>query len=421
MFSDFLSERIPVENNYFENLEDLSTNHKNLTKKSDITKDLSLLSLMPKLSKENNQSLIYCKYFLNGNRCPFLFCKHYHGYSNNLKNDVRIPYLHNENVFKIIKITEEKFLTASYKSIRIFAFKEKFQCLLKINITDELNDQIILQNIFYFSNLIFCCEFNNFNKVMSLIIRYEDKNGEIKKIICESNNREINDLIYLQNDNLILAFGDIYLEMYYLNPNLKQANRIQKIQVDQGKGFCSVVFFNKEFYCGLKNGVLGVLTPNKTGNQIFTTKFERKIHQNEITKLIIIELDAKTHFFLSASLDQSIKMFNYENNFKEMVSKNMNIPVNNLFVSKDLDKKYKIMVCLVNGLIKVLDEMFNEEFDIKGVMSENCIRCGINIIIEDKKKDEDVIMSNDNNKLVKIPHIILNFKNGIEINTWIKG
>ena len=87
---------------------------------------------------------------------------------------------------------------------------------------------------------------------MTLIIRYEDKNGEIKKIICESNNREINDLIYLQNDNLILAFGDIYLEMYNLNSNLKQANRIQKIQVDQGKGFCSVVFFNKEFYCGLK-------------------------------------------------------------------------------------------------------------------------------------------------------------------------
>ena len=421
MYSNLFRDRIPVEKNYFEDLEDLSINNNNSTKNGDITKDLLSLSLMPKLSGEKNQRLYYCKYFLNENLCLTPNCRYFHGYSNNFKNDSRILKLHNENVFKIIKITEEKFLTASFESIRIFAFKDNFQCLLKIDIRDELNDQIILQNIFYFSNFIFCCEFNNFNKVMSLVIRYEDKNEKIQKIICESNNREINDLIYLQNDNLILAFGDIYLEMYNLDENFKKANRIQKIQVDNGKGFCSVVFFNKEFYCGLKNGVLGVLTPNKEGNQIFSTKFEKKIHQKEVMKLIIIELDVKTHFFLSASLDQFIKMFNYENDFKEMANKNMNVPINNLFVSKDIYNKYKIMVCLINGTIKVLDEMFNEEFDIKGVMNTNCIRCGINITIEDKKKDEDIIMANDRNIAIKIPHVILNFGNGIEINRWIKG
>ena len=79
------------------------------------------------------------------------------------------------------------------------------------------------------------------------------------------------------------------------------------------------------------------------------------------------------------------------------------------------------MASLTTGIIKVLDDKFNEIFDIRGPDNKNCARYGIEIYID---KDDNIYEDNndddeesDGNKGY---YLILNFGKGIEINKWIK-
>ena len=238
----------------------------------------------------------------------------------------------------------------------------------------------------------------------------------MQKISGDSSNKEIGEIIFLKDDSLILCFGDIYLEMYRTYVPEKKMERIQKIQVGKGFGFSSVILFNNEFICGLKNGIIGILTPHKEG-EIFSKKYEVKQHDSDITKILMLELDQQTHYFISGSLDKKIKLFNYEKNFSLIYTKNLGDAINNLFFSRDYNQKLLIMVSLCSGIIKVLDEKFNEIFDIKGPDNKNCPRFGINVYIniEDFEDDDE-----DESQQSKGNYLILNYGKGIEINKFLK-
>ena len=77
------------------------------------------------------------------------------------------------------------------------------------------------------------------------------------------------------------------------------------------------------------------------------------------------------------------------------------------------------MVSLCSGIIKVLDDKFNEIFDIKGTENKNCPRYGINIYInkDDIESDDE---EEDESQKSKGNYLILNYGKGIEINKWIK-
>ena len=80
------------------------------------------------------------------------------------------------------------------------------------------------------------------------------------------------------------------------------------------------------------------------------------------------------------------------------------------------------MASLISGIIKVLDDKFNEIFDIRGPENKNVARFGIDIYIEEDNNiyednnDGDEV-ENDGNKG---NYLILNYGKGIEINKWIK-
>ena len=207
--------------------------------------------------------------------------------------------------------------------------------------------------------------------------------------------------------------------MFRTNVANNKMEKIQKIQVEKEYGFSSVILFNKEFICGLKNGVIGILTPNKEGSEVFSRRFEIKHHEKEITKLLLLEIDSQTHYFISGSLDKCIKLFNYEKNFSLIFSKNLGESINNLFLTKDYNKNIVTMVSLITGIIKVLDDKFNEIFDIRGPNNKNCPRFGIDINID---KDDNIYEDNvdEENEGSKGDYLILNFGKGIEINKWIK-
>ena len=65
-------------------------------------------------------------------------------------------------------------------------------------------------------------------------------------------------------------------------------------------------------------------------------------------------------------MDQKIKLYNYEKNFGLIYTKNLGESINNLFFCKDYNQNLLTMVSLCSGIIKVLDDKFNEIFDIKG-------------------------------------------------------
>ena len=75
------------------------------------------------------------------------------------------------------------------------------------------------------------------------------------------------------------------------------------------------------------------------------------------------------------------------------------------------------MVSLCSGIIKVLDDKFNEIFNIKGPDNVNCARYGINVFIyfNDSYNDNE-----DESEKSRGNYLILNYGKGIEINKWLK-
>ena len=412
--------------NFFEDFEDIPlkiNKYKSQTdsqKMFDLNMEFANFDLFNEIKDENNQKIKYCRNFLD-NKCVNSNCELFHGYNSNFKNITRIFNWFNENIIKILLIDKETFLTASKSIIKIYTVKDKFKCKGEIEVNEFDNKTIEIQNIFCFDKTIFSCEFNNYNKMMTIVMRFENFNKEMLKISANSGNQFIGDLIFLKNECLILSFGDIYLEMFRTDVPHNKIERIQKIQVEKGFGFSSVILFNQEFICGLNNGIIGVLTPNKEGSEIFTKRFEVKHHEKEITKLLLLEIDSQTHYFISGSMDKSIKLFNYEKDFSLIFTKNLGEGINNLFLTKDYNKKIVTMASLTTGIIKVLDDKFNEIFDIRGPDNKNCARYGIEIYIDrDDNIYEDNNYDDEESDGNKGYYLILNFGKGIEINKWIK-
>jgi WD40 repeat protein len=410
--------------NFFEDLEDIplkSTKYFSQTqsqKISDLDKEFSNFDLFNDIKDKNGDKIHYCKNFLE-NKCIDRNCGLYHGYNNNLKNITRIFNYYEEKVIKILLINKVSFITATKYIIRIYSIKDKFKCKGEIEVNEFDNKTIEIQNIFCFDKILFSCEYNSYNKLMSIVMRFENFKNDMQKLSTISGNQKVGEIIFLKNESLILCFGDIYLEMFRTDVANKKIERIQKIQVEKNYGFSSVILFNKEFICSLKNGVIGILTPNKEGTQLFTKRLEIKHHEDEITKLLLLEIDSQTHYFISGSLDKTIKLFNYEKKFSLIFSKNLGELINNLFLSKDYNKDIMTMASLITGIIKVLDDKFNEIFDIRGPDNKNIPRFGIDIYLEiDNNIYEDDVDEEENGN--KGNYLILNFGKGIEINKWTK-
>ena len=407
---------------FFEKLEDIplkSSKSYSLTESQKIA-DLDIkfenFSLFNEVKDKNNKTIKYCKDFLD-NKCMSKRCPYYHGYNDNLKNITRIFSYGNEQIIKIILINKDNFITATKYLIRFYTVQGKFKCKGEVAVNEFENKNIEIQNIFYIDKIIFTSEFNNYNKSVSIGMRYENYNQDLQKISADSSNKKIGQIIFLKNESLILIFGDIYLEMYRTHVQEKKIEKIQRIQVETGFGFSSVVLFNGEFICGLKNGVIGILIPNKVGSEIFKKRYEVKHHEDEISKILMYELDPQTHFFITASLDKKIKLFNYEKQFSLIYSKDLGESINNLFFCKDYYNKLLIMASLCTGIIKVLDDKFNVIFNIKGPDNINCARYGINIYID---FNDSYIDNEDESEKSKGNYLILNYGKGIEINKWIK-
>ena len=384
----------------------------------DLNKEFENFTLFNEVKDEKNRRIHYCKDFLE-NRCLNNSCPLYHGYNDNLKNITRIFNYDAEKIIKIILINQENFITASKYLIRFYTIKDKFKCKGEVAVNDFENKNIEIQNIFYIEKILFTSEFNTYNKTISISMRFENFNEEMQKMSADSSNKQVGQIIFIKNESLILVFGDIYLEMYRIQMQEKKIERIQRIQVENGFGFSSVILFNGEFICGLKNGVIGILTPNKEGNEIFSKKYEIKHHDDEITKILMLEFDPQTHYFISGSLDQKIKLFNYEKKFGLIYTKNLGDSINNLFLCRDYYQKLLTMVSLCSGIIKVLDDKFNEIFDIKGSENKNCPRYGINVYIN-KDEDDEEVEDEDESEKSEGNYLILNYGKGIEINKWIK-
>jgi hypothetical protein len=408
--------------NFFENFKDETLNNEESYPKTEkekldqFNKEFSNFDIFNEVKNENNKKISYCKFFLN-NKCLNKHCTYFHGYNNNLKNITKIFGTNKENVTKIILTSKDSFIVSTKYSIKFYTLKEVFKCEKQILI-NQLEKKINeIRNIFCFEQIIFTCEFNTYNQTMSVVMRYENHDKEMQQLTSYSGNKTIGEIIYLKNESLILCFGNIYLEMLRTDVAHKKIDVVKKFQTQSGYGFSSVILFNQEFICGLMNGYIGILVPNKEGSQVFTKRFESKFHSDEITKLLFLEIDPQTHYFISGSSDCFIKLYNYEKDFSLIFQKDLKCPINNLFFSRDNNKNIMTMVSLFSGLIKVLDDKFNEIFDIRGPENQNVPRFGIDVYLDkDINIDEnDNDSDNDNGN-----YLILNFGAGIEINKWIK-
>jgi WD40 repeat protein len=386
----------------FLNYEDISI-PKN-QKPRDLLEDLTSLNLID-LSKESKSKL--CKDFLLGN-CNDIKCKKLHGYSENFLSRIKI-FSHNIPILKLLKISEEKIISADEKSFKIYLIEQdKFQCVKTINIQTEFNDKIKLTNIFYSNGIIFVTELSTYNNIGKIAVYFKEGN---KNINCDSHSSIINDLIYLINDNLVCTFGNLFIEIYKINNKKDNENFSLLKMIPIPFSINSVLFIMDKFLCGMQNGFLSILSNDETGKNFFKEDTCIQIHNDSVNIILLKIVNEYTHYLISGSKDKSVKVFNIEKGFIKVAEKNFTVPINNIFLSIDFEGNDIIFVSLENGNISVLSNSFEVIFDINGFNNVKIPRFGINIINPNRSYIEGY---NEGNFL------LINDGNSIECNQWIK-
>ena len=383
----------------FSNYEDISIKALN-NKPRDLLEDLTSLNLID-LTKESKSKL--CKDFLLGN-CNNNDCEKLHGYSENFLSRVKI-FSHNNIIIKLLKISEERIVSADEKSFKIYLIKEdKFQCIKTINIQTEFNDKIIITNIFYSDGIIFVTECSTYNKVGKIAVYFLDVN---KKIECDCHSSKTNDLIYLKYDNLVITFGNFFIEIFKINnqKNNELFSILKMIPIP--RSINTVLLINDKFLCGMDNGFLSILSNDETGKNFFKEDKCIQIHNSSVQIIVLKIVNEFTHYLISGSTDKSVKVFNIEKGFLKIIEKNFTLPINNIFLSNNFEGNDIICISLENGIISILNDRFQIIFDIQGFNNAKIPRYGINLINPNINNSEGNFL-------------LINDGNAIECNQWMK-
>ena len=173
-------------------------------------------------------------------------------------------------------------------------------------------------------------------------------------------NNIINDIIEVEN--YIICIGKEIMEILQFNETQFQIIKFKEINIGNEELTCILLIQNL-FFTGHKNGKISVFEASQ--NEFLHLKLSKNdYHKDSIVKLINKSTE-QSNFLISASNDQSVCVINLDPNLSIVFKKDFNFPIKDIYNCLDYEKRDNFFVVLGNGNIVVLNDMFNEIFEIK--------------------------------------------------------
>lgn len=260
------------------------------------------------------------------------------------------------------------------------------------------------------------------------------------KCFCES--KDFANAIF-ESGNVIVTFGQNFIEIFSFsqiqsnnnnnnlvnnlekkyeipinnnnNKNLNNDNNINIINNNQGnKGAILCVELYKDIIiCGHSSGILSFWKP--TPGVYLQFQIETQISQSAINKILVAKLMDNNDYLIIGCADKTLQVFSLEANkiiksFNEYQEEIVDIKQDT-----DYDNQVVILLCMKNGLIKVLNNNLEFMFNITSRFKVETPRLVISM------KNQSLIPLSQNNQYNSKGDLILVTEgNIIDIYTWIK-
>ncbi len=221
-------------------------------------------------------------------------------------------------------------------------------------------------------------------------------------------NGTVNDIFEINNN--IIIVGNKILIYKYENNNLTniQSNDNLNNEILTCINISTTKFF---ICCGHLNGNISFY--NSNDKTLMAFNFIRKIHDSSINKIYIKSNVPNNTFLITLGKDNFLKVFSVDNNLNEIKSLKVNDEPVDIIEDLDFEQRNNFIVSMNNGNIIVLNNDFQEIFDIKS--RYNCFSQRIVISIQNPQN------VNNNNQNSNIGNFLL-ITDGkyLDINAWIK-
>lgn len=232
----------------------------------------------------------------------------------------------------------------------------------------------------------------------------------------------------MESGNIIVSFGKNFIEFFctqindQINNNNNKLNKIKEISINNNNNnndenssnninnndnpyeILCIELYNNYIICGHKNGYLSTWIPG--GESFLQRQGEIKVSDAKINKITTITHNNQDFLFLCCS-DKTIKLFSFSESKIIRETKQFEDEVIDIKKIKNLENQDLIVICLQNGLIKVLNVELIPLFDMTS-------RFGI------KNTRHIISMKNQTTTSEEGDLILVTEGNRIDVFIWIK-
>ena len=253
---------------------------------------------------------------------------------------------------------------------------------------------------------------------------------------CDAKNKP-NDIF--ESGNIIVTVGKNIMEVFEFSKNNDNNNNNNKnklikkyeINIDNNNNITNNNFINNNInsdneimcitlaqgfvVCGHASGLMSVWKPV---SEVYLQRMQgEKLHNGAINKILHTQLSDNKNYLISCSSDKTIKVYCMEANQVEK-EKSFENEVMDIKRVKDFDNKTVFIVSLKNGILKGLNESFDDLFIIPSRFKTNTIRYVIPLKNEEQNNDNKINPNNANNN--KGDLLLITEGKMIDVFTWIK-
>lgn len=181
------------------------------------------------------------------------------------------------------------------------------------------------------------------------------------------------------------------------NNNLFTNNNITFSNGNSIDEILCIEYFDGNLFCGHSSGHISKWNPSGDNPFLCRTTCET-MHKGAINKILSCEIN-NNKFLFTCSSDKSIKIYSKNEN-KIIAEKIFDEEVKDIKTIKDFSQNLNFIVSLKNGVLKVLNNSFNEIIEIPSRFKTNYTRYVLPTNNQNKKNSEgDYLLISEGNKI----------------------
>ena len=235
-------------------------------------------------------------------------------------------------------------------------------------------------------------------KALYQILIISDQNSNFSINTIQTQNK-INDIIEVENYLICIGIG---LEIFQNNQN--SFIKFKEINVDNEE-LTYIKLIQNLFFIGHLNGKISVWESNP--NEFLHCKYSSNdYHNGKITKMLLKSVNSNSNYLITSSLDKNVCVINLDSNMQMIIKKQFESEVKDMYNNIDFEGNDNFFIALGNGKIIVLNDSFNQIYEINSRVNSIDRKC---VCLNNPQKKENI--GN---------FLIISDGTNIDVNLWIK-